>query len=134
MDRYPIPEQLAIKWMNEKNELDNPIYTSIVNGRKISSPIFGSDADQEGRRTGIGERVIRKSEDGKTEYLYRFILRADYFNYIMRNEDGGELDKKQFYIGPASTTSNFQRVVLFGGANDVRPMKMNIKYFKYQVR
>ncbi len=134
MYRYPIPDQLTIKWKNEKGELVDPIYSTIVNGNKISSPVFGSDVDSKGKRTGIGERRIRYSEDGKTEYLYHFVMRADYFNYIMRNEDGGKLNEKEFYIGPTTPTSNFQRVIIFSGANKERPMKMNIKYFKYQLR
>ena len=134
MDRYPIPNQLSIKWMNEKGEIVDPVYSTVVNGNKISSPVFGSDADSKGQRSGIGERVIRYSDEGNAEYLYRFILRADYFNYIMRNEDGGGLNEKKFFIGPTTPTSNFQRVVLYSGANMERPMKMNIKYFKYRTR
>jgi len=132
--RYPIPNQLTVKWLNDKGELDDPIYTTVVNGNKISSPIFGSDANSSGQRSGVGERVIRYSDEGRPEYLYRFIMRADYFNYVMRNEDGGDLNEKEFYIGPTTPTSNFQRVILFSGVNEERPMKMNIKYFKYRAR
>jgi hypothetical protein len=132
--RYPVPDQLVIKWANEKGELVDPYYTIEKNGNSFSSPVFGSDADSDGMRKGIGELVPQLNDEGRVEYLYRFIMRSDYFNYIMRNQDGAGLNEKQFFIGPINTTSNFQRVVLFGGANTERPMKLNIKYYHYRPR
>ncbi len=134
MDRYPVPDQLVIKWANEKGELVDPYYTIEKNGNTITTPVFGGDTESDGSRKGIGERVVRLSDEDRPEYLYRFIMRSDFFNYIMRNQDGASLNEKEFYIGPVNTTSNFQRVVLFGGANTARPMKMNIKYYHYRPR
>ena len=84
-ERYPIPEQLTIKWLNDKGELVDPIYKIVINGNEVSTPLFGGNTDSQGNRIGIGERVGRLREDGGVDYLYRFIMRADYFNYIMRN-------------------------------------------------
>jgi len=144
-DRYPTPSKLTIKWL-EDGKLVDPTYTIDVNGNEIISPLFGSDADGSGSRSGIGERVVRFTDDGVPEYYYRFLMRADVFNHLMREEDGGGLNEKQFFIGPESTTSNFQRVILFSGseANDgieyggkqdqYKRMKLNIKYYKYRPR
>ena len=132
MSRYPIPQQLTVKWKNEKGEIVDPIYSIVVNGKSITAPVFGSNADSKGRRSGIGEIVIQKSDEGRPVYLYHFILRADYFNYIMRNQDGGGLDEKEFYIGPTTPTSNFQRVILYSGTNKEHPFKVKMKYFKYR--
>ncbi len=134
MDYYPAPSRLQIKWLDEKDKLVDPLYPILINGNKVTVPIFGRDIDGDGVLDGTGERVRRLSDEGRVEYVYRFIMRADYFNYIMRHEDGGGLNEKQFFVGPENTTSNFQRVVLFGGANKERPLKMNIKYFQYRPR
>ncbi|MBR8537162.1 DUF4270 family protein [Carboxylicivirga sediminis] len=134
MDYYPAPSKLQIKWLDDKGKLEDPVYPIEINGNKISIPVFGRDVDGDGSLDGVGERVIRYSKEGRPEYVYRFIMRAEYFNYIMREEDGAALNEKQFFVGPESTTSNFQRVVLFGGANESRPLKMNIKYFLYRPR
>lgn len=153
IQRYPIPQSLSILWYDDNNKLTTPIYTTVVNGRTITSPVFGSDSDANGSRSGVGELVFKRqeNEDGTYhyEYLYRFIMRSDYFNYIMRQldnarfEKGWDIDsdefktefervfKNEFYIGPSSTTANFQRVKLFSGAHPERPFKMNIKYYHY---
>ncbi|WP_289055723.1 DUF4270 family protein [Carboxylicivirga marina] len=143
--RYPIPSRLNIKWLDDKGELTDPVYSIVVNGNKVTTPVFGGDSDSQGNRIGTGERVGRYNDEGDIEYLYRFIMRADYFNYVMRNEDGAGLEDKQFFVGPESTTSNFQRVILYSGSEtneeveidgetfDKR-MKMNIKYYQYRPR
>jgi hypothetical protein len=142
--RYPIPERLTLRWMDEDGELVNPVYTIVVNGNKVSVPVFGTTNSQ-GNSVGSGERVVRRNDKGELEYLYRFIMRADYFNYIMRFQDGADLNEKVFYVGPENTTANFQRVILYSGAKanenvevkgtkyDKR-MKMNIKYYQYRPR
>ncbi|WP_430816710.1 DUF4270 family protein [Carboxylicivirga sp. RSCT41] len=142
--RYPIPGRLTIKWPNDKGELVDPIYQIVVNGNEVSVPVFGT-TDSQGNSVGSGERVSRLNENGDIEYLYRFIMRADYFNYIMRYEDGAGLDEKEFFIGPENTTANFQRVILYsgsedneqvskGGENVDKRMKMNVKYYQYRPR
>ncbi|MCG8579716.1 MAG: DUF4270 domain-containing protein [Bacteroidales bacterium] len=142
--RYPIPSRLNIKWLNEKDELVDPIYQIVVNGNEVSVPVFGT-TDSQGNSVGSGEQVRRLNDNGDIEYLYRFIMRADYFNYIMRYEDGADLDDKVFFIGPDNTTANFQRVILYSGSEDNeqvevggeqvdKRMKMNVKYYQYRPR
>ncbi|GEM_PF-3060695 len=159
--RYPMPSKLTIKWLDKDKKLVNPIYETVVDGKKIEYPVFGGNPDSQGNRAGLGEIVPRTSVNDP--YLYRFIMRADYFNFIMRqlsNEmrEGGydiddpefiELFKKrfgsEFFIGPENTTSTFQRVILFGGTKsneklDVngkildKRMRMNVKYYQYRPR
>ncbi|WP_430812364.1 MULTISPECIES: DUF4270 family protein [unclassified Carboxylicivirga] len=152
LDRYPAPEKLTIKWMNDEGELEEPLYTALVNGNTISSPIFGTNANSSGQRSGVGERVVRYSSEGNPEFLYRFIMRADYFNYVMRDlydkKIRGQYEltdpefikifndafKSSFLVGPENTTSTFRRVVLHGAAHEERPLKMNIKYYQYRPR
>ncbi len=154
IQRYPTPSSLTILWEGDDGKLTTPIYNTVVNGQSISSPIFGSDASSTGSRSGVGEQVVRQveNEDGtyRYEYLYRFILRADYFNYIMRTLDETRYEqdlseeefleefrrvfKNEFYIGPTSTTADFRRVKLFNGSHKKKPIKMNIKYYHYQPR
>ncbi|MCU4174470.1 DUF4270 family protein [Carboxylicivirga sp. N1Y90] len=137
IQRYPIPQNLSIVWQDDKGEFVTPTYSIIVGGQKFTTPLFGSNADQNGNRSGTGELLPRHIYDDdnnylRTEYLYYFIMRADFFNYVMRNEDGASLNEKQFFIGPSdNSTANFKRVTLFGGANKEKPMEMNIKYFHY---
>ncbi|WP_439183132.1 DUF4270 family protein [Carboxylicivirga taeanensis] len=133
-DYYPVPDKLSIKWKDKEGELVTPIYTIEKFGDEITTPLFGRDIDGDGVMDGVGERKIRYSEEGRPEYIYRFIMRADVFNYIMMHQDGGGLDTKEFYIGPENTTANFQRVVLFGGADADKPLRMNIKYYQYRPR
>ncbi|MCT4647267.1 MAG: DUF4270 domain-containing protein [Carboxylicivirga sp.] len=145
-DYYPTPNKLVIKWKDNEDNFVDPIHTIRINDVEVNTPVFGT-TDSQGNRIGDGERVIRLSEDGNPEYYYRFIMRSDYFNYIMRHQDGANLNEKEFFIGPENTTANFQRVILFsgskknestevvpGGETEDKRMRMNVKYYQYRPR
>nr|WP_321406123.1 DUF4270 family protein [uncultured Carboxylicivirga sp.] len=152
IQRYQLPESLEIKCKDEEGEFVTPTYTFDSGGKTYSGFIFGNTTST-GTRTGNGERVIKRvdNEDGSIsyEYYYRFIMNANYFNYLMRELDNRRYDngwdlsdqeyldefhklfKTEFYIGPNSTTYNFRRVKLFSASHPERPLKMNIKYYHF---
>nr|WP_319401075.1 DUF4270 family protein [uncultured Carboxylicivirga sp.] len=158
IQRYPLPTSLDILWQNDEGKFETPTYTAEVNGNTSSGYVFGV-ASSTGSRAGVGERVTRvvEHEDGAYayEYYYRFIMSADYFNYVMRELDNirtendwdisdtnsedyqkfiaeyHRLFKTQFFLGPNSTTDNFRRVKLYSATSSKKPLKMNIKYYHY---
>jgi len=152
IQRYQLPESLEIMVKNKDGEFVTPTYSLEINNNTYSGFIFGVSSST-GSRTGNGERVSRQVEDEnggyRTEYLYRFIMNADYFNYLMRKldkkrfENDWDLNDEEFinefhklfnteyYIGPNSSTNNFRRVKLFSGSNSEKPFRMNIKYYHY---
>lgn len=134
IQHYPIPENLSIYWRNAKGNIVSPIYTTVIDGKEVSYPMFGSDPDNNGARYGIGERVLKLNEKNQVVYLYRFLMRPDFFTYAMRELGGGDLNEIEFYIGPSSGTSSFQRVILYSARSEKNPFNMNIKYFQYNPR
>ncbi|MBS2098213.1 DUF4270 family protein [Carboxylicivirga linearis] len=155
IQRYQLPTSLEIMMKDKDGEFVTPTYSLEVNNTTVSGFIFGVTGST-GSRTGNGERVSRQVDDGnggyRTEYLYRFIMNADYFNYLMRElderrfENDWDLDDEEFinefhklfnteyFIGPNSSTYNFRRVKLFSGAHSEKPFRMNIKYYHYVPR
>lgn len=153
IQRYPLPKSLTIRSIDKDGDLSEPTYTS-ESGNTYA--IFGNGTYAGTSTSGNGELVTRRqeNEDGtyRYEYLYRFLMKAEYFNYIMEQLDDTryandwDIDsdeflqefrrvfKNEFYIGPSDPTSNFRRVKLFGASHPSKPFKMNIKYFNYTPR
>ncbi len=155
--QYPIPDKLTIYMRNNAgNIVGPPRYTRLVNGSDLELEIFGSNVqNSSGLTAGTGEKKIYASLTEKNEtqidsIKYQFIMRADYFNYVMRKLADMEQEKgyskeqllevykkefaNEFYIGPDAGSADFDRVVLHSAAkdNDAKDrFKMNIKYFQY---
>lgn len=156
--RYPIPDRLTIYMRNDNDEIVGPPrYTRLVNGNELELEIFGSNIQDNstGQTAGTGEKKIYASITTENEtqidsIKYQFVMRAEYFNYIMRKladiEHEQGLSKEEllkeykkefantFYIGPDAGTADFDRVILHSAAQDNKDedrLKMNIKYFEY---
>ncbi|MBI9062432.1 MAG: DUF4270 family protein [Marinilabiliaceae bacterium] len=93
VDRYPIPDRLTIYTRNDEDEIVGPPrYTRLVNGNELELEIFGSNIqdNSSGQTAGTGEKKIYASITTENEtqidsIKYQFVMRAEYFNYVMRD-------------------------------------------------
>jgi len=93
VNRYPIPDRLTIYMRNNDGEIVGPPrYTRLVNGNELELEIFGSNIQDNSSKqiAGTGEKKIYASITTENEtqidsIKYQFVMRAEYFNYVMRD-------------------------------------------------
>lgn len=107
--RYPLPSELKLVRKNSKTG-------------EFESPLFSNTS-------GTTEAAFLGGAINYTDFTYHFRFARGLFESVLNNDDR-VLD--ELYLVPSAPESNFNRVILRSRTNSTAPLKLNIKYVKFE--